>query len=117
MRAKFGVEPALIPDYLALVGDAADGFPGITGIRPKSAASLLARYGGSRNFRPRFWASDTSSRSFSRIWRRSGPTRSFLREWTNVQWQGPTEKFAAFAERLGDSRLLERALKAPVVVA
>src|SRR5262249_18418023 len=45
VREKFGVEPARIPDYLALVGDAADGFPGIPGIGPKTAASLIARYG------------------------------------------------------------------------
>jgi 5'-3' exonuclease len=38
VRAKFGVDPALIPDYLALVGDTADGYPGITGIGAVSAA-------------------------------------------------------------------------------
>ncbi|MEO7546873.1 MAG: 5'-3' exonuclease H3TH domain-containing protein [Ramlibacter sp.] len=41
MRAKFGVEPALIPEYLALVGDAADGYPGIEGIGAVGAARLL----------------------------------------------------------------------------
>jgi 5'-3' exonuclease len=45
VRAKFGVSPELIPDYLALVGDSADGFPGIAGIGPKGAATLIARYG------------------------------------------------------------------------
>ena len=43
--AKFGVEPASIPDYLALVGDSADGFPGLTGWGAKSTATVLARYG------------------------------------------------------------------------
>lgn len=43
--AKFGVPPASIPDYLALVGDAADGFPGLAGWGAKSAAAVLARYG------------------------------------------------------------------------
>ncbi len=43
--AKFGVPPASIPDYLALVGDAADGFPGLSGWGAKSAAAVLARYG------------------------------------------------------------------------
>src|SRR5205814_7675231 len=42
--AKFGVPPASIPDYLALVGDAADGFPGLPGWGAKSAAAVLARY-------------------------------------------------------------------------
>jgi len=45
VEAKFGVPPASIPDYLALVGDSADGFPGIQGWGAKSAAVLLARYG------------------------------------------------------------------------
>jgi 5'-3' exonuclease len=43
--AKFGVPPASIPDYLALVGDAADGFPGLPGWGAKSAAAVLAKYG------------------------------------------------------------------------
>ena len=46
VRAKFGVAPASIPDYLALVGDAADGFPGLRGWGAKSAAAVLGRYGG-----------------------------------------------------------------------
>lgn len=45
VRAKFGVPPASIPDYLALVGDAADGFPGLPGWGAKSAAAVLAKYG------------------------------------------------------------------------
>ena len=45
VTAKFGVPPASIPDYLALVGDAADGFPGLPGWGAKSAAAVLARYG------------------------------------------------------------------------
>src|SRR5499427_6634357 len=45
VKTKFGVPPALIPDFLALVGDAADGYPGIPRIGPKTAASLLSRYG------------------------------------------------------------------------
>src|SRR6266516_3050276 len=45
VRAKFGVEPALIPDYLALVGDVADGYPGVAGIGAITAAQLLNRYG------------------------------------------------------------------------
>jgi 5'-3' exonuclease len=50
VRSKFGVDPELIPDYLALVGDAADGFPGIKGIGAKGAASLIARYGKIEDF-------------------------------------------------------------------
>src|SRR5256884_8075719 len=52
VRAKFGVEPALIPDYLALVGDAADGYPGIPGIGAKTAARLLNQHGIIEDFPP-----------------------------------------------------------------
>ncbi len=50
VREKFGVAPVLIPDYLALVGDAADGYPGLRGIGAKTAASLLNRYGPLEEF-------------------------------------------------------------------
>src|SRR6266550_5996664 len=50
VRAKFGVEPELIPDLLALVGDAQDGYPGIAGIGSATAASLLNRYGQIESF-------------------------------------------------------------------
>src|SRR5256714_4095547 len=52
VRAKFGVEPILIPDFLALVGDAADGYPGIAGIGAVTAAQLLNRYGGVEKISP-----------------------------------------------------------------
>src|SRR3979490_1620735 len=50
VREKFGVDPPLIPDLLALVGDAADGYPGIPGIGAKTAAQLLNRYGPIEEF-------------------------------------------------------------------
>src|ERR1700704_3932823 len=52
VREKFGVEPILIPDFLALVGDAADGYPGISGIGPVTAARLLNRHGIIESFPP-----------------------------------------------------------------
>src|SRR3954463_12024903 len=52
VREKFGVDPVLIPDFLALVGDAADGYPGIPGIGPKTAVQLLNRYGILESFPP-----------------------------------------------------------------
>src|SRR5712691_8468960 len=50
VRAKYGVAPMCIPDYLALVGDAADGYPGIAGYGPKTAARLINRYGRIEDF-------------------------------------------------------------------
>ena len=57
IAAKFGVLPASIPDYLALVGDAADGFPGLPGWGAKSTATVLARYGHLESIprNPRDW--------------------------------------------------------------
>ena len=52
VREKFGVEPGLIPDFLALVGDAADGYPGISGIGAVTAARLLNRHGVIEDFPP-----------------------------------------------------------------
>src|ERR1700726_2002246 len=52
VREKFGVDPPLIPDLLALVGDAADGYPGIPGIGAKTATQLLNRHGPIENFPP-----------------------------------------------------------------
>jgi 5'-3' exonuclease len=61
--AKFGVSPASIPDYLALVGDATDGFPGLPGWGSKSAAAVLARYGHVEAIPadPRAWKVNVSS--------------------------------------------------------
>jgi 5'-3' exonuclease len=61
--AKFGVPPASIPDYLALVGDSADGFPGLPGWGPKSSALVLARFGHLEAIpdEPRAWGVDVAN--------------------------------------------------------
>ena len=61
VRAKFGVSPEFIPDYLALVGDTADGYPGIAGIGPKGAATLIGRYGKIEEFPPEVLAERAAS--------------------------------------------------------
>ena len=63
VHAKWGVAPASIPDWLALVGDAADGFPGLPGWGAKSAAAVLDRYGSIEAIPPRAAAWDLSVRS------------------------------------------------------
>ena len=67
VREKFGVEPGLIPDFLALVGDAADGYPGISGIGAVTAARLLNRYGVIEEFPPTCWETAATSRCCSSI--------------------------------------------------
>ena len=112
VRAKFGVTPALIPDYLALVGDSADGYPGIPGIGPKSAASLLTRYGPIEDFPPQALGERLDlALLFKKLatLRTDAPLFSDVDE---LQWRGPTGRFSTFAARIGDPRLLGRADKA-----
>jgi 5'-3' exonuclease len=114
--AKFGVPPASIPDYLALVGDAADGYPGLPGWGAKSAAAVLARYRhlesipadwrtwGVNAARPGALAltlAEQRDRAF--LFRDLATLRTHLPLVDSVdelQWNGPTPEFAAIAARL-----------------
>src|SRR5215207_4330516 len=112
VRAKFGVEPALIPDFLALVGDAADGYPGVAGIGAKTAAQLLNRHGPIEKFPPAVLG---ENRDLAMLFKQLATLRTDAALFGNVdelQWHGPTSGFAACAERMGAVRLLERSLKA-----
>jgi 5'-3' exonuclease len=112
IQAKFGVTPPLIPDYLALVGDSADGYPGIAGIGPKGAASLIARYGRIEDFPPQVLG---ERRDVALLFKKLATLRTDARLFTDVdelQWHGPTERFSAWCARMGDPRLLARAHKA-----
>jgi 5'-3' exonuclease len=116
VREKFGVEPVLIPDFLALVGDAADGYPGIPGIGPISAARLLNRHGTIESFPPNALGDD---RDLALLFKDLATLRidaRLFRDVNELRWRGPTEAFAACAEHLGEGRLLERALKASVLL-
>jgi 5'-3' exonuclease len=112
VREKFGVEPVLIPDFLALVGDAADGYPGIPGIGPITAARLLNRHGIIEGFPPAVLG---DSRELALLFKDLATLRSdapLFRDVDELRWRGPTEAFTACAEHLGEVRLLERSLKA-----
>ena len=114
VRSKFGVGPLLIPDYLALVGDTADGYPGIAGIGPKSAASLLARYGRIEQFPPAVLG---ERHELALLFKNLATLRADAPLFANVdelKWRGPSERFASYSERLGDAKLVARAVKAPV---
>jgi 5'-3' exonuclease len=112
VREKFGVEPALIPDFLALVGDAADGYPGLTGIGRVSAARLLSRFGPIERF-PRDVLGER--RELALLFKTLATLRADERLFEDVEelrWRGPTKAFAGCVDRLGDGRLLERSLTA-----
>jgi 5'-3' exonuclease len=91
LREKFGVEPALIPDFLALVGDVADGYPGIKGIGRVSAARLLARYGPLERL-PREVLG--KHHKLALLFKTLAILRTDARMFDDVEelrWQGPTE--------------------------
>jgi 5'-3' exonuclease len=106
--AKYGVRPELIPDYLALVGDAADGFPGIAGIGAATAARLLNRHGAIASF-PDGVLGDRREQAL--LFRRLAELRTDAPLFDDVdalRWTGVTPAFAEWAERVGDVRLVER---------
>ncbi|HEY7758869.1 MAG TPA: 5'-3' exonuclease H3TH domain-containing protein [Burkholderiales bacterium] len=116
VRAKFGVEPALIPDYLALVGDAADGYPGIPGIGAVTAARLLNRHGSIENF-PRAILED--DRDLALLFKKLATLRIDARLFDDIdelRWTGPGADFGACAERMGAARLLPRTRAALAVL-
>ncbi len=111
VREKFGVEPVLIPDFLALVGDAADGYPGIPGIGRIGAARLLNRHGVIENFPPDVLG---DGRDLALLFKNLATLRTdaaLFGDVDELRWRGPTDTFAAWVERLGDSRLLGRCFK------
>jgi 5'-3' exonuclease len=108
VREKFGVEPGLIPDFLALVGDAADGYPGISGIGAVSAARLLNQHGIIENFPAAILG---EKRELALLFKRLATLRSdasLFRSVDELRWRGPTDGFANEVEQLGDPRLLAR---------
>ena len=109
VRAKFGVAPQFIPDYLALVGDSADGFPGISGCGPKTAAQLINRYGPIEDFAPQVL--NEEKRTLALLFKDLATLRDDAPLFDDVDelcWQGATPEFAAVAEKIDNPRLLTR---------
>lgn len=112
VREKFGVEPVLIPDFLALVGDAADGYPGIAGIGAVGAARLLNGHGIIEDFPV---ALLENNRELALLFKRLATLRGNAPLFSNInelRWRGPAGAFTNCVERLGDPRLLRRAMAA-----
>ena len=107
VRAKFGVSPAQIPDYLALVGDSADGYPGIAGIGPKNAARLIALHGSIEQM-PEEVVKD---RERALLFKRLATLRLDVPVFDDVEelrWNGPTASFESWTAKIGDARLSAR---------
>jgi 5'-3' exonuclease len=112
VREKFGVAPELIPDFLALVGDAADGYPGIPGIGAVTAAQLLNRHGTIESFPPTVLGDQRDAALLFKDLATLRTDAPLFRDVDELRWRGPTAAFAAYAGRMKAPRLLERALKA-----
>lgn len=109
VRAKFGVDPQFIPDYLALVGDAADGYPGLAGCGPKTAAQLINRYGPLENFGPDVLTEE--NRRLALLFKELATLRTdapLFEDVEEVRWRGPTPDFEQVAEQVGNARLLTK---------
>ncbi|MEX2222495.1 MAG: 5'-3' exonuclease H3TH domain-containing protein [Candidatus Rokuibacteriota bacterium] len=127
VRRKFGVPPASIPDWLALVGDSADGYPGLPGWGAASAATVLARYGHLEHIPPlatewdvsvrgaaRLAATLTAQRERALLFRTLATLRADAPIGTDVdglRWTGPSPDFPTWSRRLGTPALHERAAK------
>jgi 5'-3' exonuclease len=113
---KFGVAPALIPDFLALVGDTADGYPGLEGIGRVSAARLVNKHGPIENFPPEVLGERTE---LALLFKKLATLRTDAPLFSDVdalRWQGPTAEFTELASKFGDARLLARCQKAAAKV-
>jgi 5'-3' exonuclease len=124
VRERFGVEPRSIPDYLALVGDSADGFPGLPGWGAKSTATVLARYGHLAAIPDDVRAWEVEVRGAAKLAATLAGAReaaelfldlATLRTNADVgavddwEWRGATPELGAWATRLGAENLVGRA--------
>ncbi|MDX6591092.1 MAG: 5-3 exonuclease [Gaiellales bacterium] len=106
--AKFGVPPSRIPDYLALVGDSADGYPGIPGVGAKTAAALIRRHGAIEDFPT---GTIKGGPELALLFKDLATLRTGAPLFDDVEalrFAGATATFAAFAERIGDKELVTR---------
>jgi 5'-3' exonuclease len=124
VRERFGVNPSSIPDYLALVGDTADGFPGLPGWGAKSAALVLSRYEHLDAIPDDVRDWDVSLRGSAKLAATLGAARDAASLFLDLatlrldaevgvvddwEWRGPTPELASWATRLGAENLLIRA--------
>jgi 5'-3' exonuclease len=124
VREKFGVQPSSIPDYLALVGDTADGYPGLAGWGEKSAGALVGSYvhleaipRSALDWKVKVRGADRLAETLQKSFRLALLFRDLATLRTNeprirspneIRWRGPVPSFAAMSERLDDPQLVNR---------
>jgi 5'-3' exonuclease len=109
VRAKFGVEPPFIPDFLALVGDAADGYPGIPGYGAKTAAQLINRYGPIEDFPLELFKNDNLA--LAMLFKTLATLKTdapLFNDIDHLRWRGATSSFGSMATKIEDASLPKR---------
>jgi 5'-3' exonuclease len=112
VRQKYGVLPEFIPDYLALVGDAADGYPGIPRIGARTASRLIARHGAIESF-PRDVLGD-ENHEYALLFKQLATLRvdaPLFEDVDELRWSGPMAEFTSVASAIGEPRLADRIAK------
>jgi len=110
VKAKFGVAPQFIPDFLALVGDSADGYPGIPGYGVITAARLIGRYGPLEDFPPDVLGDQMPDALLFKKLATLRTDAEVFEDVDELRWRGPRNSFAKMTEKIGDARLLQRVL-------
>ena len=124
VREKFGVQPSSIPDYLALVGDTADGYPGLAGWGEKSAGALIGSFAhleaiprSALDWKVKVRGADRLAETLQKSFKLALLFRDLATLRTNeprirspneIHWRGPGPSFAAISERLDDPQLVNR---------
>jgi 5'-3' exonuclease len=111
VREKFGVDPPGIPDLLALVGDSADGYPGIPGIGKVTAARLVNAHGPIEDFPPEVLGERLELALLFKDLATLRADAELFDDTDELRWDGPTPAFPEWAEQLGDDRLAARAVR------
>ena len=112
VRQKFGVEPSLIPDFLALVGDSADGYPGISGIGAVSAARLLNRHGAIEKFPAAVLGDRIEQALLFKDLATLRTDAALFENTVDLEWVGATDEFESWTDRMQAPRLFERSINA-----
>ena len=108
VRAKFGVPPELVADYLALVGDAQDGYPGVRGIGASTAASLLNKYGPIESFPETVLGENRDNALLFKNLATLRTDAPLFSDVDQLEWKGPTAAFSGWPEKMDDKRIQAR---------
>ena len=108
VRVKFGVPPAYIPDYLALVGDAADGYPGIPKFGAKTAAKVIGKYGPLEHFPAEVLGKHADHAMLFKTLATLRTDAALFEDVDELRWNGETSAFDEVAKLIGDEKIAKR---------